>query len=126
MPRSLYRWKTFWFGLFIILSLAWAWADSYRYFAAINWVGKGLVWSGDGEVGCGLVQDTAPFPFEIQTIHYPLSEVGMSSVRQGFKNITIPHWLFFESFLILWFLLLGWRTRRHWRKSQDPTNLSAP
>ena len=114
-PRSLYRWKTFWFGLLIVVFFAWAWWDSHRHFSAITWIGKGLVWSGDGHIGCGPVPNPTTLPFEIQTARIPLEDIRLKSI---IKTITIPHWLFFETFLFLWFLILGWRTRRHLHKSQ--------
>ena len=36
-PRPLYRWKTFWFGLFVACSITWAWRDSASSSSWVNW-----------------------------------------------------------------------------------------
>lgn len=38
-PRPLYRWKSFWLGLFAIASVAWAWHDSLTYVRGAAWSG---------------------------------------------------------------------------------------
>lgn len=125
-PRSLYRWKSFWFGLFIILSLAWAWWDSHRYFSEVAWIGKGFVWSGAGDIGIGIVLHPGPSPFDIQAARIPFPELIVADMLSRFKTIALPHWLLFESSLFLWFIFLGWRSRRHRRLEQALTNRPAP
>ncbi|RYD26748.1 MAG: hypothetical protein EOP87_22270 [Verrucomicrobiaceae bacterium] len=125
MPPSLYRWKTFWFGFFIIFSLAWAWWDSHRYFSEVAWIGRGFLWSGAGDVGIGLILPRSPGPFDIQTARLPFPAPIAEDMLARFKTFRIPHWLLFESALLLWFLLLGWRSRRHWRLEQSLTNRTA-
>ena len=123
VARSLYRWKTFWFGLFIILSLAWAWWDSHRYSSEIFWIGRGGLYSGAGDIGISLVIHPSPEPFEIRTTRMPLPEFIHASLLTHFENHSLPHWLLFESSVFLWFLLLGWRTRRHRRIEQSLTKM---
>ena len=40
-PRPIYRWKSFWLGLFVACFLAWAWRDSYRVGAGLSLEGRG-------------------------------------------------------------------------------------
>ena len=34
-PRPFYRWKSFWFGLLVLVFLGWVWADSQRHGAVV-------------------------------------------------------------------------------------------
>ena len=36
-PRTFYRWKSFWLGLFVACFLAWAWWDSMRFISGVSW-----------------------------------------------------------------------------------------
>ncbi|MEK7951591.1 hypothetical protein [Luteolibacter soli] len=120
LPRSLYRWKSFWFGLLIILFLAWAWSDSHRHYTAVTCVGKGILWSGGGRIGFSHILQ--PAPFELHAARMPLASIYLEGLFTKFKTHTLPHWLLFESSLLLWFLFLAWRTRRHRRIQQRLTD----
>ena len=36
-PRPLYRWKSFWIGMFALCCFSWAWWDSVHFNSGVNW-----------------------------------------------------------------------------------------
>ena len=36
-PRPIYRWKTFWLGLFVACFIAWSWCDSMSSSSEVEW-----------------------------------------------------------------------------------------
>jgi len=116
-PRPLYKWKSFWLGLFVACFLAWAWWDSYRVgsIAQVGWDSRMFMFANcEGE---------AFVTFK----RYPGSQLEINGTREeaevvselrseewfmGVSLCRIRDALVFFSFVGLWGGWLFWRWKR--------------
>lgn len=124
-PRPLYKWKTFWLGLLVLIFLGWAWHASkdrftvYRGDTPVIWLaigqyqGEAGLFSGHGASAIGtwryLVSDVP------STSHIFRNEWANGSSE--FALIVAPHSRLILLFLIAWASLLAWRWHRIHRRS---------
>jgi hypothetical protein len=59
-PRPLYRWKSFWLGLFVVMSLGWAWWDSTRWVTSFHYGESSLRHAGSGICLAGRLTSSLP------------------------------------------------------------------
>jgi len=126
--RPLYRWKSFWFGVFVLGFLGWGWARSldHNEFANLT-VSQSKVWTVTSrEGGVFYIHQTyrhtvTPSP-RLECRSYTIGEVEsppriMFSHREVIPGewrmeIVIPYWLLTLLFLFPWSAFLAWRWRR--------------
>lgn len=138
-PRPLYRWKSFWLGVLVIVFLGWAWMRSIsrmeggEYFTALT--GPGMIAQRSGTVIFAWNDPTAggdPVRFlsveagtEDESLP-PAFELDRWDMEQGWGESTrcaIAHWFLILLFLAPWSGWLIWR----WRAmSRTPTADTIP
>jgi len=131
-PRPLYRWKSFWLGLCVLVGLSWAWVDSVSYVSGVMWNSatgyRTSLENTDGILGffhyhlhgaepTGLAVARFATNAEYATpralvLHTESVEVGL-----GF---TVGYWLLILLFLVRWTASLAWRWRRMRRVAVPP------
>ena len=130
MSRPLYRWKSFGFGVFVLVFLGWAWASSTNGLAEIGWGGSqasGFANQFGGRMNLRVDrQRSHPTGFRL---HYqtrdsmgsPVAEVWPSDLKGGINpqydrwavlSIGVAHWFLILLFLVPWSGWLAWRWRR--------------
>ncbi|RYD24970.1 MAG: hypothetical protein EOP87_25230 [Verrucomicrobiaceae bacterium] len=130
-PRPVYRWKTFWLGIFILTYLGWAWATSPGTMTttAITIPGRWLaVTQLDSQVGffhgkSSTLSSFTPgtpsatpewdFAFERRPSRSTIDHVYWeSALRRYSRGFIITHWLLILLFLALWIPILALRWMR--------------
>lgn len=131
-PRPIHRLKTFWFGLFILTALAWAWtlSISHSHFASLR-TGP-ITWRGFSSTRGQITYSSATYK---NTTYFDPSRTSTGSFRFGptYPRIWFPpalklgptsdptsdgykcaiaYWLITLLFLISWSSLLLWRRRK--------------
>ena len=112
-PRPLYRWKSLWLGMFVLIFLAWAWRDSTRHSSAVVFGYEGAVWHAGGNVGIiKLKPSRVPVKQEIGFSRNSFDGYVHGRYLLPRTQVVIPHWLFIVLFLVPWLGFLVWRVRR--------------
>jgi hypothetical protein len=122
-PRPLYRWKSFWLGLFVACFLAWACWDSMSFQSGL------ALRLGGGTQSCVrhtgstyfLYGTPAPSTFWRMRVTYPASHLESSleaikGPRAG--SVKVPDFVSFVCFLGLWSAWLFWHWKREQKKSR--------
>ncbi|RYD24971.1 MAG: hypothetical protein EOP87_25235 [Verrucomicrobiaceae bacterium] len=137
-PRPLHRWKSFWFGIFILISLGWLWSWGRTHSdSAAARLGKqtwhGIV-SSDGLLHW-YQETTRPgtihsrnFSFNSHTTQvqrwFPQPPIVTGHLANPPSTVTyvgIAHWLLILLFLLPWSAFLIWRRRRMSRLLDSPS-----
>ena len=124
-PRPLYRWKSFSFGILILIFLGWGWVRSMGAgdYLAINGSFDEVLRI-DQSGGCIAVVWLLPNPiFSLPEV--PLSKMfGETDARwfppplkhwspvDGWASVAVAHWFLILLFLAAWGGWLAWRWRR--------------
>jgi hypothetical protein len=120
-PRPLYRWKSFWIGLFILAFLAWAWVGSMKRALIITpWdqsrvsmtsiSGRFEIWL----MNANLLRDTRgiqgyrPDP---KSLHWFAVPVRVETAPVG-RSVSVAYWLVSLLFFGSWASFITWRWRR--------------
>jgi len=123
-PRPIYRWKSFWLGVLVLVSLGWAWAGSIRCARGVAW-SRGdlavfaLVWDGTVGIGkddgMGRVLGFAHWNLADRPL---LPEAAFPNVIRDPKSqrvqFQLPFALLHFLVAVLWSAWLIW----HWRREQ--------
>jgi len=124
-PRSIIRWKSFWFGILVLGFLGWAWVRSMKVREGVAFVNaeSRLILShsvGHCElfVAPGWYEKTGPelfsgepMPWNIVKWFQPWAAIERPTVEEG-SLVQVAHWLLILLFLIPWSAFLAWRWRR--------------
>jgi hypothetical protein len=129
-PRPLYRWKSFWLGVFVVVFLGWAWvrsmkhSDSLRYGSSLG--AQWLVLAHDGavlEIGYGGSLGATPEFYiwhssndlpswgDVFQRWFPTAIDGYAQ-EDGRWSVSFAHWFLILLFLLPWTTWLVWRSRR--------------
>lgn len=136
-PRSIYRWKSFWLGLLVLIFLGWAWVrsthrmDSFSYKGSTfsrTWAGTHglgvvhLLWWKDrfAVEGLNLYSTSAPSHLRLKSTWFPKPVALSGGSQGGADGITISHWFLILLFLVPWTGFLFWRVRRMRRAGKLP------
>jgi hypothetical protein len=125
-PRPPYEWKSFWFGILVLGSLAFGWVRSIHQISLVTWAGIDGIrqvqvsqsdgalnwWSGDN----GRMREAG---FHYESRHFALDE-REDSFASAFtwekdgngRGISMAHWFLMLLFVIPWSAFLAWRWRR--------------
>ena len=110
-PRPLYRWKSFWLGVFMLGFLAWAWCDSFR-FESQFWVavvGKCVWLTRSGGQTFYVLEWNLPVAFDFGAMREPAAlALGETSIT-GPRIADAP---FVGLSAFAWIAFLAWRWRR--------------
>jgi len=124
-PRTLYRWKSFWFGILILIFLGWGWASSMGTgdYIAINGSFDEVLRI-DQSGGRIAIIRVLPDPI-FSLPEAPLSKMfGKEDAPwfppafergrpvDGWASVAVAHWFLMLLFLVAWSGWLGWRWRR--------------
>ena len=121
--RAIYRWKSFWLGVLVLVFLGWAWMRSRSQWESAMWVSASApeyvaVLQGGGQLGFGTAVNRG-YPTELRidkiAIDWPL--VWFPPWYADGCEITVgehmvAHWFVMLVFLVIWASWLGWRWRR--------------
>ena len=133
-PRSIFRWKTFWLGLWVVVFLGWALVASQTQPLIVTWyppVGRGvearnafnkvrISWDKEFSFGSGPRLE-GPGPGFNAWIHtYGVSGTPLVRPFEVFSNdingtgFVVAHWFLIFLFLIVWsaWLLLQWKREK--------------
>jgi hypothetical protein len=117
-PRPLYRWKSFWFGMLVIVFLGWSWARSNERREYVDWV--------KGTGGTFVEQHQGCVSFKrgyLIILSTGLRTGGNATTFQGrwFPDaverqpfyggfsVYLAHWFLILLFLVPWSGSLAWR-----------------
>ena len=138
MPRPLYRWKSFWFGLLVLGFLGWAWRDSFTRYTSVIAMRASASQAAGGIV---FVYRPATSPFRILQSREALAIYAPEGRLRGFSSpqagdppvplcppflrheqagLFVPHWFLVLLFFIPWVSFLAWRWRQ--QRKQTETN----
>jgi hypothetical protein len=126
--RPLYRWKSFWLGIFIVGFLGWAWVQSVGHDEGVRILGpdtdRASVWVSGGVFGITQWEGEMDYP-SIETSWYSeeFARDDMTERRRwallskdaessSFWWIAFPMWLPVVGFMALWAAWLAWHGRR--------------
>lgn len=128
-PRHFYRWKSFWFGLLVLVFLGWGWWRSLSHLDIAGWVYPGatqavFVRSNGGWVhlyNTGPNHSIAPAVAGLQVYTYrqerakewfpvPFKHEDFGNPEGGAYYLS--HWILMLLFLLPWTGWLAWRGRR--------------
>lgn len=124
-PRPLYRWKSFWLGVIVLLFLGWSWRDSRDFGSQAGYgsLTRHLSFSSRASTVSillrrdGLYQGLSIHRFPLRNLR-PIpwfQSLGSYTERQPRNDYTawyFPHWFLILLFLISWSAFLVWRWRR--------------
>lgn len=127
MIRPLYRWKSFWLGLFVLVFLGWAWARSMHYKESVSFVdgGRGIVASHSPGTIEVLSAEVDPFlPEGLLSSKSPVKasrrdKVFPAAVSLDYYGAEVAHWVLIILFLVPWSGGLAW----HWRRQRILTKM---
>lgn len=118
-PRPLYRWKTFWLGLFIIAFLCWTWAISMKRHTIIQvhsptgWIGIG---QHQGEAGLFAKKINGRWSTNVTDIRMDANIHGLPEMwkfyNTYFSVLRTSHFWLIITFTLPWAAFLTWRMRR--------------
>lgn len=127
-PRPIYRWKSFWLGIFILAFLGWGWIRATGHVEGVVWMRKGLMVTaghGYGQVDLSWDPSRVPSPLDMfQPFHELITDkdprwfpkaVNWEYYKPQVIQTQIAYWLIILVFLLLWsawLLLHGRRERR--------------
>jgi hypothetical protein len=115
-PRPIYRWKSFWLGVFVACFLAWAWGDSRRCETWLQVGGYGTVrLDGTTFVFKGVLDGSKVVVVKRGAKAATAAEEERFFVLRGVRHFKIRDSLVFFSFIALWGGWLAWRWRRRLR-----------
>jgi hypothetical protein len=126
-PRPVYRWKSFWLGVWVLGFLGWAWERSNVRREYIEWVTatggtiagqyEGCMWFYRGGVPAfyseGLRAGGDEASFEGRCFEgrwFP--RAAQCEAGEGYLSISIAHWFLILLFLVPWLAFLFWRVRK--------------
>lgn len=124
---SVFRSLVFWSGIFVLISLGWAWRDSLQMESNLSWDGAQSIRlrSADSQVeiyvaegaqsGFSMfrtpVEEGERPPFRLPRPYFERGSIGDQPVIQA----GVPLWLVTGIFVLVWLPLLGWSTSRRIR-----------
>lgn len=122
-PRPFHRWKSFWLGIFVLASLAWAWVRSMSYVEGIFWMsGKHSISAGQafGSVFLNWDGSRPPTSHPIFVWAREAAPVGQPWFHKAVNvetypkqlQLTFAHWFLMLVLLFPWTTFLLWRYRR--------------
>jgi hypothetical protein len=123
-PRSIYRWKSFWFGVLVLAFLGWSWMQSMGEggYIAINGHldervrldqsgGRiAVVWMRENPVFSLPEVPLAKHSPEVDMRWFPRAFRYWSPI-DGWNAVAIAHWFLILLFLVPWSVWLAWRWR---------------
>lgn len=121
-PRRLYRWKSFWLGVFVLCSLEWAWIRSLSYYSYFDmrWIGLGLgIGFGQerGEIELVAIRETESSRVFFMDGPLGTNDVWLAppfthKVYTEDNHFWFAHWLLILLFMLAWGSWLAWRLRQ--------------
>jgi hypothetical protein len=128
-PRPIYKWKSFWLGILVLLFFGWAWWDGYRHDdQLIISTNQRVCWffHEEGNTLIATFQHSARPEWKIYSQRKPRNP-GDLSPREILKffedsgistpiSIEIPDPAIIITFLLPWLTFLAWR----WRRMKQP------
>lgn len=124
-PRPLHRWKSFWFGILILVFLGWGWMTSMGKGNYIAIDGKleeiarldqsggyiAVVWESDTPI-FSLPQEPVAWIFGRDHATWFPKAFKRDSPVDGWHSVAIAHWCLILLFLLTWSTWLAWRWQR--------------
>jgi len=125
--RSIVRWKSFWLGILVLVSLVWGWMSTRTeqamlYCVANEWIYAAA--SGSGSVNIA-IHPQAGMPFEWGFDRTPSLAEDLPWFAPAFENgwiwegpkgaegyVAVGYWVVVLGFVVLWGGFLMWRWRR--------------
>ena len=129
MIRPLYRWKSFWLGLFVLVFLGWAYVDSFRFHAmAYRYDGRQtvIIYRSFGGTRFG-EGPTRMLGFHPDKWGFSYAECSVYPFYWGSRDVRsfeVPDAPVFSSFMGLWGGWLAWRWRRLKRRQEEVEQIS--
>lgn len=123
-PRPLYRWKSFWLGIVVLIFLGCGWGRSMSHTDGFFWLPKHFIFTAfqsTGRLGFAWDYSKAPSPLHFfQWVHEPISTAGepwfpravVPEIYDRQFQLGIAHWFLMLLFILVWSAFLGWRVRR--------------
>ncbi len=124
-PRSLYRWKSFWFGVLVLVFLSWSWVRSMVAGDYIPINGSleevARIDQSGGRIAVGWVLENPvfslpeiPLAMQFQQGELPWFPAAVKywSPVDGWGAVGVAHWFLIVLFLAAWAGCLAWRRRR--------------
>ncbi len=128
-PSPLYRWKSFWLGVLVLIFLGWAWVRSIHHYDAVSWGeahgGRGILLSQrDSKVS--IIWNSSKFiavvppGFNLSSVNlnprnntlFPWAIKWREFPADLFWTASFAHWFLIVLFLMPWTAFLLWRSRR--------------
>jgi 4-amino-4-deoxy-L-arabinose transferase-like glycosyltransferase len=137
-PRPIYKWKSFWFGILVLVLLGWAWVRSMDW---QDWICYG--YGGDSRIELG--NHTATVEFLLGKSEGVIGTQGFFTLTRRIDDpeaafehaieiirmpgrfwMQIAHWLLILYFLIPWLSILAWRVWRQRKQRRLTESGAAP
>lgn len=119
MIRPLYRWKTFWFGVLVVMFLAWAWARSTKVIDKHGWSSGGNHWTLVSTGGSfGIIRfstGAGNLVVPRSAIAFPPAWYSSREELGGSLSVSqhvCAYWFASVAFLVPWSGWLAWKWRR--------------
>ena len=118
--RPIYRWKSFWLGLCVLVFLGWAWAHSFRHFSGggcrvpgnrsmLLMQSGGTLWMEVRRASPGIT----PYLWQYWSWPSPVRRSFVApAMRRREDEVGFAHRVVMLVFLVPWIGFLGWRVRR--------------
>lgn len=115
-PRPIYRWKCFWFGLLVLVFIAWAAGDSFSRQFVVVYSGRAM--------SCGFIRHNATSSvfwntstnvpgFRVERVYLPdwdKAESGFGRIRRdGGRVLHVADIAVVGSLILVGIAFLGWR-----------------
>lgn len=118
-PRPLYKWKSFWLGILVLVFLGWAWARSMNFNDRLDWGTGSRSYILEGRPGHMVFfwwpsskKEFSRSSVEIEgSLSFP-AWLKIWAGRDGVPGFTVAHWFVILAFLIPWSAFLAWRWKR--------------
>lgn len=137
-PRPFYRWKSFWFGILVLLSIGWAWVYSVNNILGMSWKDSRVFcfanqFGGRVNLRMDLLKSHSlgfrlgkPNGFHLRdqnhdSLNIPDPVIWPSNLPWGINlfydkhalvSIGVAHWFLILVFLVPWTVFLLWRRNR--------------
>jgi hypothetical protein len=129
-PRPIYKWKSFWLGILVLIFTGWGWVQSMTYADGVGWSrgrfgAYARIWDGTLSIGT----DNEPRSPGLDVWHLANADRELDPMLPKFVRdpklnkieLTLPFWLVILLFLLPWSAFLAWR----WRRQRNLTNTTA-
>jgi hypothetical protein len=131
-PRPLYKWKSFWLGILVLVFFGWAWVRSIQRISVVTWTAANEIrqvqlaqwdsalhlWRGDNGLARepGFSFETRLFAAHERAAWFP-SAFTWKRDRDG-TGFNVAHWFLILLFLVPWCAWLFY----YWKREQKKPN----